>query len=171
MKNSIITYCFQFAILVLLQVLVANRILLWDFITPFISLFFIVSLPVSLDKWIQILACFLFGLCIDFFENSGGANAAACLVAIYAKPMFIRLFYQGEENLRDLYLTKDKPLQLFGILLSIIVCHHLVVFSFEFYDFSFWNSILKYTFWNSIFTFVVLVLCIAIFRNKPRYIQ
>lgn len=169
MKNSVASYCFQFVFLILLQVLIANRVLLWDIVTPYIALFFIVSLPVNLEKWIQILACFLLGISIDFFENSGGANAAACLVAIYLKPYFIHLFHQGEDTLRDLYLSKEKPLQLFGVLISLIFCHHIVLFTLEFYDFSFWSSILKYTLWNTLFTFIILILCIAIFRSKPRY--
>ncbi len=169
MRNSILTYCFQFIVLVLLQVLVANRILLWDIITPYIALFFIISLPVALEKWIQILACFLLGLTIDFFENSGGAHAAACIVAIYLKPFFIKLFYQSDEAVRDLYLTKEKPFLLIAVLICLIFCHHIVLFSLEFYDISFWKSILEYTLWNSLFTFIILILCIAIFRNQPRY--
>ncbi len=170
MRNSIFAYCFQFIILILFQVLVANRILLWGMITPYVALYFIVSLPVAIEKWIQLLACFFLGLCIDFFENSGGANAAACVVAIYLKPFFIRLFYQGEESLRDLYLSKERPLQLFGVLLAIILCHHIVLYTFEFFDISFWKIIIKYTLWNTVFTFIILLLCIAIFRNKPRYV-
>ncbi len=170
MRSSILTFCFQFILLVLLQALVANRILLWDIVTPYIALFFIISLPVNLEKWVQLLACFLLGISIDFFENSGGANAAACIVAIYLKPFFIQLFYQGEETLRDLYLTKEKPFLLLGVLLCLIFSHHLVLYTLEFYDIDFWKSILKYTFWNTFFSFITLTLCIAIFRNQPRYV-
>ncbi len=170
MKSSVVTYCFQFLFLVIIQVLVANRVLLWDLITPYVALFFVISLPIEIEKWVQLLACFLLGLCIDFFENSGGAHAAALVMAIYLKPYFIRLFFQGEETLRDLYLTRDKPLQLFGVLLLLILSHHLVLFTLEFYSLSFWKTILKFTFWNGIFTFISLILGIVIFRNKPSYV-
>ncbi len=86
-----------FAILILLQVLLFNRISIFGVATPILYIYFLLKLPLGRNRFYVIISGFLLGFIIDVFLNTPGMNAAATtIVATFRKPL-LNLFYSKDE--------------------------------------------------------------------------
>lgn len=75
MTKSIVQFSLLFVILVLAQAIVFNNICLFNVAVPFVFIYFIISLPITLStNWVLTLS-FLAGLSVDIFANTQGMNA------------------------------------------------------------------------------------------------
>ncbi len=82
----------RFAVLILLQVYVLNRIPhLHRFITPYLYFLFILWLPFSVSRQWLLLIGFTTGLTLDYFTTTPGLHAAACLLIAYVRPFLITI--------------------------------------------------------------------------------
>ncbi len=82
----------RFAVLILLQVYVLNRIPhLHQFITPYLYFLFILWLPFSVSRQWLLLIGFITGLTLDYFTTTPGLHAAACLLIAYVRPFLITI--------------------------------------------------------------------------------
>src|SRR5690606_17264822 len=70
-----------------------DNIHLFGFINPFIYILFLVLFPVRVNSLQFLFLGFLLGLTMDFFSDTGGIHAAACLVVAYLRPMFLRFSF------------------------------------------------------------------------------
>lgn len=87
----------MFFILILLQVLVLNRIAIFNYATPFLYIYFIIKLPISLNRNILLLLSFTFGFIIDIFCNTPGINALATTVAAFVQQPLRRVLYATDD--------------------------------------------------------------------------
>ena len=85
MTSANIKILIRFLLLIPLQVLIANHMRLFGYINPQICLLFVLWYPLKKDVSGFLANSFLFGLIIDMFSNSGGVNAAACLLIAYTR--------------------------------------------------------------------------------------
>ena len=73
MNKSIFQTLALFVLLAIVQVLVCNNISILNFATPFVFIYVIVRLPLTLHRnWVMIIG-FLAGLIIDIFGDTAGA--------------------------------------------------------------------------------------------------
>ncbi len=88
--SDLVRNIIRFAFFILLQVYVLNKVPhLHRFITPYIYYLFILWLPFSISRqWLLVIG-FLTGLVLDYFTNSPGLHAAACLLVAYIRPFLI----------------------------------------------------------------------------------
>ena len=93
MNKLVTTNITRFILLVLLQVLILSNINFLGFINPYLYVFFILLLPLNLDHWKVLIYSFLIGIVIDVFQDSGGINAAASLVAAYFRPNILKFAF------------------------------------------------------------------------------
>lgn len=100
MTKNTITLTFLFLLMVLVQI-ICNRICLFNIAVPFVFIYFILRLPITLSvNWVLTLS-FLLGLCVDIFSNTYGMNAMACtIVAILRKPI-LGLFCSREDEMSN----------------------------------------------------------------------
>lgn len=97
-NSSIFTNAIRFATLVLLQVLVFQRISnginvpSFNYINIFIYPIFIMLLPVNMPHALTIIVSFLFGFTIDWFYNSLGIHAGACVFTAFVRPLILGFF-------------------------------------------------------------------------------
>ncbi len=97
MKISYLYEWLLFMLLILLQVMLLNRIVLFGVATPVLYLYFLLKLPVGRNRFYVIISGFLLGLIIDIFLNTPGMNAAATtIVAAFRRPI-ISLFFSRVE--------------------------------------------------------------------------
>lgn len=95
-KNAVVS-SILFIIMVLLQV-ICNRICLFNIAVPFVFIYFIFRLPMTLSaNWVITLS-FLIGLTIDIFSNTAGMNAMACtVIGAMRRPIFSIYFPREDE--------------------------------------------------------------------------
>lgn len=96
-KSNAIKLIFMFFILILLQVLVLNRIAIFNYATPFLYIYFIIKLPISLNRNILLLLSFTFGFIIDIFCNTPGINALATTVTAFVQQPLRRILYATDD--------------------------------------------------------------------------
>lgn len=88
--SDLVRNIIRFVFFILLQVYVLNKVPhLHRLITPYIYYLFILWLPFSISRQGLLVIGFLTGLMLDYFTNSPGLHAAACLLVAYVRPFLI----------------------------------------------------------------------------------
>lgn len=100
MNKNIISSIFLFVAMVFLQI-ICNRICLFNVAVPFVFIYFILRLPMTLSvNWVMTLS-FIIGFVIDIFGNTYGMHSFACtLLGAMRKPIF-NLFYPREDEMSN----------------------------------------------------------------------
>lgn len=100
----------MFILLVLLQVVVLNSISFFSFAIPIVYAYFILKLPVFLNRNITLLLGFILGFIVDIFCNTPGINAAATtFVALLRKPII------GVFVITDEYVDEEPAISTVGM--------------------------------------------------------
>ena len=82
----------RFVLFICLQVFVLDNIPpLHQFIIPVVYYLFILWLPFSVPRFWLLIIGFITGLSLDYFTNSPGLHAAACVLIAYARPFIVNL--------------------------------------------------------------------------------
>ena len=128
----------RFITLVLIQVLIFNNIQISGYLNPYIYILFILLLPFETPKWIQLVLAFLLGLSVDFFTNTPGMHAAACVFMAFVRPYILRFIAP-----REGYETGTFPrLYYYGFnwffkyTFILVLAHHFFLFYIEVFRFS-----------------------------------
>jgi len=82
----------RFVIFILVQWFVLFKVPpLHRFIVPYIYYLFILWLPFSTPRFWQLVIAFFTGLSLDYFTQTPGLHAAACVLIAYIRPFIINL--------------------------------------------------------------------------------
>lgn len=156
----------RFILLILLQVLILNNIMLFGFITPYVYPLFIILLPLNINHIQSLFLAFVFGLCIDFFQDSGGVHAAACLVIAYIRPLVLRFSFGINYDYQTLKFYNEGFKQRFNYIGIMVIAHHLVMFSLEAFSFKYAVMVLKNTLYSGLFSLFLMLLIVQLIRKK-----
>ncbi len=103
MNKSAISLFFIAIILILAQAVVFNHVCLWGIAIPFVFLYIIIKLPISLSKeWLFTLG-FIIGFIIDIFSDTLGMNMLACTLLATLRRPALRLYINRDDELTDPY--------------------------------------------------------------------
>jgi len=133
----------RFALLVLVQVLVFNRLNFFGFINPMVYILFLYWYPIKQNRAAFIGLSFLLGLSIDFFSDTMAINAASTVTIAYLRPAIMRFVFGVNYEFQGFKLGSATYVQQFTFLTLLIVVHHLVFFTLEIFSFANLLLILK----------------------------
>lgn len=169
MSNIFFSNAFRFFGLVFLQILIFNNINLFGYLNPYPYIAFVFLFPFKKERGTLLILSFLIGLTIDFFTDSGGIHAASTLFIAYFRLYFVPLILRKSEfeyyTFQITSISVGKVLMYFFIL---ILIHHFMMFSLEFFDIQSFFEILKRTLLSTIFTFLVTTFGYYILVSKNR---
>ncbi|MDH3381286.1 MAG: rod shape-determining protein MreD [Flavobacteriaceae bacterium] len=169
MSNIFFSNAFRFIGLVFLQILIFNNINLFGYLNPYPYIAFVFLFPFKKERSALLIFSFLIGLTIDFFTDSGGIHAASTLFIAYFRLYFVQLILRKSEfeyyTFQITSISVDKVLVYFFVL---ILIHHFLMFSLEFFDIQSFFEILKRTLLSTIFTFLVTTFGYYILVSKNR---
>lgn len=168
MNNKVLSNISRFIILVFLQVLILNNINFAGYINPYLYVLFILLYPFAGNQSLFLFLSFLLGLSIDIFEDSGGINAAACLVAAFVRPNFLRFSFGISYDHQNIRLAATPFGAKFSYVFLMVLVHHFVLFSLEMFSLNHILLILKKTLFSSIFTVILTLLSLTLFSRKYR---
>jgi hypothetical protein len=166
MGRDFILIIFRSILFILLQVLIFNKINLFDYINPLVYVLFVLFFPTSISKNNFLIISFLFGLSLDYFDNTGGAHALSCLTLAYFRPTIMKVSFGISFEFQSIkIIDKITPERIsyfaFGILL-----HHLVFFTFEIFRWDMFFKILFKAIMVAIFTLLFTLLIVLVLRPR-----
>lgn len=167
MNNNIVQNILLFIGLLLLQVTVLNNVLFWGYLNPFLYILFVILFPYRKDRGLFLFLCFLLGLCVDFFTNSGGINAAATLFVGYIRlPLLKYLLRKQEIDFLVFDITKQPFSKLLPYIAILVFAHSLIIFILEYFSFSYFSTIMTRTLATTTFTLILVIFSIILLTRK-----
>lgn len=149
----------RFLLLVIVQVLFLNN-LQFTFCTPYIYILFILSLPVSCPRWLDLIAGFVLGLTIDMFSNTLGLHTFACVLIAYLRYFAIKLFVSEENritNIPSFHSFGVMPYVKYVVLLTVI--HHSALLALETMTFvNWWITLLRIVISSAVSIAIIIAL-------------
>ncbi len=166
--NSFVTQnIVRFVVLVLLQVLILNNINLFGYLNPYIYIVFVFFYPLRKEKGSFLFLSFLIGLCIDFFSNSGGINAAATLFIAYIRlPVLTKILNKTDLDYQSFNLRSMSVGKLYSYIILLTFIHHSILYSLEYFSFNSFGVILRNTLMSTIFTVSLIFVGVILFTKK-----
>lgn len=139
---------FRFILFLLIEVYVLNRVPhLHRFISPSLYFLFILWLPfVVSPRWLLVIG-FMTGLTLDYFTQTPGLHAAACVLIAYVRPFLIAVLTPRDSG--DFNYREPSPQSLlwapyFIYVLILTLLHHAWLVMLEWMSFgSFSEFLLK----------------------------
>lgn len=164
-KNFYILFMFFF--LLLLQVIVLNKIMLFGYVNPYLYVSFIFLFPFNKNRILFLTSAFLLGLGIDFFTNSGGANAFAMVFIAYIRTYFFKMIFKRTESNDILFnLNEESFGKVFNYVSILTFIHHIILFSLINFSFNNYFNVLVNSLLSGIFTISLYFMGRTIFRSK-----
>jgi hypothetical protein len=99
MSKPLLNYILLFIVLVLSQAVIFNNLALFGCAMPFVFIYLIISLPVTLSTNWSLTAGFVVGLLVDIFSNTYGINAMACTFLSFVRKPVFHLYVSRDEDL------------------------------------------------------------------------
>lgn len=156
-----------FLALLLLQVFVLNNIAFLGFINPYLYIAFVFLYPLKEKRIPFLFYCFLLGISIDFFSDSGGIHAFSVLCIAYVRLFFVRLYFRKIVADYTFFNLKSESFgKVFNYTATLTIIHHLIYFSFANFSFNNYTNVLLNTLYSSIFTLLLYFLGTIVFTNK-----
>lgn len=168
MNSSITLHISRFILLVLLQVLIFNHVNFIGYINPYVYILFIVLYPISNNRQLFIFLSFLLGLTVDIFSDSGGIHAAACVTIAYARPLFLKFSFGTSYEYQTLRISNSEMGQRISYFTTIILLHHIVLFSLEVFNTYNILLIIKKSLFSGIFTLIMCLILTVLFSRSSK---
>lgn len=166
-SRIIITNVLRWFILLSIQVLLLRNLSFYDLATPFTYILFLLLLPFGIPNFLLYLIAFGTGLTLDAFYDTMGVHAAACVMLVFVRILFISVtvsrdnFDEPEPSLGNMGF---RWFSLYALLCTF--SHHLVLFLLEAFKFSELSYTLLRSFMSGIFTLFTILLVELIFYNR-----
>ncbi len=158
MKN-VVEFLLWFLGLVLFQVLLFNNIQVAGVINPFLYVYFIIALPIHINRISLVGIGFVMGIVIDMFSNTWGIHAMATTFVAYLRPYILRLISTQEEQDRIMPRFRTMGGNYLKYIVLIVFIHHLSLFLLEAFSFKyFWLVLLK----SLVSTLITIVLVLTL---------
>ena len=167
-RLSIAYYILLAVVLILLQVTILSNIALWGVATPFLFLYFIMKLPVSMSPNKVMTLAFIVGLTIDMFFSTPGVYALSSVITAFMRKPYITLVLQHEDDYGNMYPSVKSlglaPFTVYALITSFTFS--LAVFVIQ--SFSLYNplSLVLKVITSTIFTYMIIMSAEYILKEK-----
>ncbi len=171
--STLVKNIIRFALFILFQVFVLDKIRLHQMVTPYVYFLFVLWLPFNMNRSLQMILAFAVGLSLDGFRYFPGFHAAACVFVAYIRPFLINLMIpqEGADSNYDEPSIQSMggllPYMIYAGLLTFI--HNAWLFLLEAWQFAdIWYFVLKTVISTAVSLFVILIVEL-IFSRKQRF--
>ncbi len=172
-----VKFIVNFIIIMLIQLFLLNDIVIKSSISllgipafiPLVYPLVLLLLPVNTPHWLLMLLGFFTGIVMDYFCNTPGMHAAACVLLCYIRPYLLSLFFQ--QSVKELGGVVPSLFRmgiasfLFYISVAVLV-HHLFFYSLQIWSFKNGLYILFKTLLSGILTILLILLSQLLFAQR-----
>jgi len=168
MNRETLLHIANFFLLIAAQVFVFGNISILGSVTPYIYILFLLAFPLYINQTFFLIIGFFTGLTMDFFDNSGGIHAAACVTMAYFKPMALKLSFGMSYEHYTLKISQTPWGERLTYMAILVFIHHFILFSLEIFNFKHTLLILKSTLFSSIVTTLLCVILMILFTKRSK---
>lgn len=146
-------------LLLLLQVMVFNRLHLFQIATPYLYIYTLIKLPVGMSRSLVLLCSFTIGFILDIFADTPGLNAGVLTMIGMVRPLWINLFLP--KDIQDSCIPSVKIVgnaPFWRYTFSMILTHHFLLILIEMFSFVDFGFLMLRILASSILTFFLLVI-------------
>ena len=165
-SNNYFINIIRFTLLVIVQVLVFNRLNFFGFINPMVYIMFLYWYPIKENRAAFLGLGFLLGFAIDFFLDTMAIHAASTVTIAYLRPAIMRFVFGVNYEFQSFKLGNTTKAQQITFLALLIVVHHLMFFTLEFFSLANILLILKKVVAIGLATLVLCLLFGSLFSVK-----
>lgn len=158
----------RFVLLILVQVLILNHFEVFGYINPYIYPLLVILLPFNINSIQKLILAFVLGICLDFFEDSGGIHAAATLTIAYLRPLFLRNAFGLSYDYQTLKFYDAPFISRFIYVTVMILVHHSILFALEIFSFEHLFYLLEKIIYSSIFSIVLTLIILNLIRKNSK---
>lgn len=153
----------RFALLVLIQVLVFNKLNFFGFINPMVYILFLYWYPIKENRAVFLGVSFLLGMAIDLFSDTMALHTASTLTIAYLRPTIMRFCFGVNYEFQSFKLSNTTKAQQITFLALLVLTHHLIFFFLEIFSLSNLLLILKKVLFTGTATLVLCLLFGSLF--------
>jgi rod shape-determining protein MreD len=171
--NTLVKNIIRFALFILVQVFVLDKIHLHQMVTPYVYFLFILWLPFRMGRTQQMLIAFILGFTMDSFRHHPGFHTAACVLIAYIRPFLINLLIpqEGSDNNYEEPSFKSMggilPYMIFIGVLTFI--HHGWLFFLEAWQFgNIWYFLVK-TILSTVLSLLLIIITELLFTRQQKF--
>lgn len=135
MIRVFIKHSLLFVLIILLQVFVFQQLSFWN-VVPLLYVYILIRWPAALPAGWVILLGFLLGLLVDITADTPGMHAFATTFVAYLRQPLLKGFLSKEDS--DVVEPRERSmgfLPFWKYTLSIVLFHHVLLFSLESFSF------------------------------------
>lgn len=128
----------RFIVLLLLQLLLINNLHFLGLCHPCFYILFLILLPQTMPRWVELLIGFATGLIMDIACNSLGVHSSACTMLAFVRPIFLnKLSLDKKQVLSEPSIQSLGFMVYLKMVLFLVFLHHTIVFSLSAFT---WNN-------------------------------
>ena len=163
----------RFAAFIFVQIYVLDQVPpLHQYIIPYLYYLFILWLPFSVSRMGLLVIGFLTGLSLDYFTNTPGLHAAACLLIAYLRPFVINILTPKDPSEFNYREPSPKAMGWTPYLVYVLVLtifHHGYLTLLEWLSFgTFWHFLIKVISTTAI-SMLLVIITELLFSRKMKY--
>ena len=89
----------RFILFILVQAFVLDKVPpLHQYVKPILYFLFILWLPFNINRSVQMIIAFVFGMCMDYFTGTPGMHAIPCVLIAYLRPFLLNILLSQEKT-------------------------------------------------------------------------
>lgn len=159
-------YFFIALLLIVLQFFLIQQVNFGTWIIPMPYIYLILILPFGMNRFLVLFIAYVMGFLLDSISDNYGMHAASCAALAFGKHFADKLFLdtdsiqlQGQSYLSPAY----KGFRYYFTYTSLLILlHHLVFFSLNYFRFSAFFTVIWVSLLSTIATFVFILLYFAV---------
>ena len=87
----------RFILFILVQAFILDKVPpLHEYVKPILYFLFVLWLPFSINRGMQMIIAFIFGLCMDYFTGTPGLHVVPCVLIAYLRPFLLNILLPRE---------------------------------------------------------------------------
>ncbi len=169
-NRTIIFQIGSFLAYILIQVIFLRNVVLFDRAFCFIYIGFLLFLPIETNRPLLMGMAFLTGLLVDIFYDSLGIHAAACVLIMFVRNLWLNLLTpQGGYDPGVIPSLRLNGLRWFIMYAApLIILHHAALFFIEASGFHMFGFTLTKVLMSSLFTLMAIIIAQVLFYTTRR---
>jgi rod shape-determining protein MreD len=97
--SNLLKNIIRFILFILVQAFILDKVPpLHQFVKPILYFLFVLWLPFSINRSIQLIIAFVFGMCMDYFTGTPGMHAIPCVLVAYLRPFLLNILLSQEKT-------------------------------------------------------------------------